>query len=209
MTWCGADTTPYRPTLHLGQFTPYGRFDGPDTSHIQQTDLDDTMATGETTAAVPVILLVEDRKDDVLLITRAFETVDFKCRLIVAESGEEALFYLSGHGKFSDRAAYPLPGLILLDLKKPGIDGFEVLTWIRHHPQLSGLRVVVLTSSDEIRDANEAYKLGANSFLVKPLDFENFTATSRVLRDYWLRMDKGPQIAMPPSTTASDSKAQP
>src|SRR5262249_48425052 len=74
---------------------------------------------------------------------------------------------------YTDRVVYPVPDLLLLDIKMPGTDGFEVLRWIREQPQFAGMCVVMLTSSDEIRDVNRAYKLGANSFLVKPLDFVN------------------------------------
>ena len=98
--------------------------------------------------------------------------------------------YKNYQGKYALRTLYPVPALVLLDLKLPGMDGFEVLSWIRRHPQLSRLHVVVLTSSGQIRDANQAYQLGANSFLVKPADFENFAEVSRAIYDHWLSPDK-------------------
>jgi len=88
--------------------------------------------------------------------------------------------------------------LLLMDLKMPGKDGFEVLRWIRRRPGLSALRVVVLTSSDAIRDVNTAYQLGANSFLVKPMDFEHFVETCRVIKEYWLHMSKAPETSRRP-----------
>src|SRR5258705_8683596 len=111
-----------------------------------------------------VILLAEDREDDIALIRKAFARAYVLNPLQVVRDGEEAIAYLSGEGKYSNRAEYPLPDLLLLDLKMPRIDGFEVLKWIREQPGLSALRVVVLTSSEDIRDVNVAYRLGANSF---------------------------------------------
>jgi DNA-binding response OmpR family regulator len=97
-------------------------------------------------------------------------------------SGEEAISYLAGTGSYSDRQRFPLPGLVLLDLKLPGIDGFEVLKWIRANSALQDLRVVVLTSCSGIREVHKAYQLGANTFLVKPLDFENIATLFATIR---------------------------
>jgi CheY-like chemotaxis protein len=119
------------------------------------------------------ILVVEDNEDDVTLIRRTLVNACLPNPRHFVESGEEAINYLVGVGPYSDRKKYPLPALVLLDLKLPGKDGFEVLQWIRAHPRFNNLRVVVLTSSNEIRDVQKAYRLGANSFLVKPLEFEN------------------------------------
>jgi CheY-like chemotaxis protein len=107
------------------------------------------------------------------------------------------LAYLKAEGKFANRHEFPLPSLILLDLKMPGTDGFDVLRWIRQNPDLKALRVIVLTSSSAMRDVNEAYESGANSFLVKPMDFENFVEIGRFLKDYWLRTDKAPDLYRP------------
>jgi len=119
------------------------------------------------------ILLVEDREDDVFLVRRAFEKAYLLNPLQVVRNGEEAVAYLKGEGTYANRAGYPLPSLILLDLKLPGMDGFDVLRWIRQEPNFGSLPVIVLTSSEQIRDVNRAYQLGANSFLVKPTDFQN------------------------------------
>src|SRR5438046_1544463 len=129
-----------------------------------------------------VILLAEDREDDVLLIRRAFARAQVTNPFFVVRDGEEAIEYLKGEGRYSNRAEYPLPSLMLLDLKMPRTDGFEVLKWIREQPDLRGLRVIVLTTSDHIRDANLAYQLGANSFLVKPFEFETFVGLSQALK---------------------------
>jgi CheY-like chemotaxis protein len=140
-----------------------------------------------------VILLVEDRDDDILLIRKAFERGFIDNPLHVVRDGEEAIYYLAGEGQYSNRAEFPLPDLILLDLKMPKVDGFEVVRWIRRQPGFSSIAVVVLTSSDAIRDVNRAYALGANSFLVKPLDFENFIETAKMLKLYWLKTSRRPE----------------
>src|SRR4051794_26679926 len=114
-----------------------------------------------------VILLAEDREDDILLIRKAFARAYIHNPLQVVRDGEEALAYLQGQGRYGNRDEYPLPELLLLDLKMPRMNGFEVIKWIRQQPGLSALRIVVLTSSDSIRDVNTAYRLGANSFMVK------------------------------------------
>jgi len=145
-----------------------------------------------------VILLAEDREDDILLIRRAFQKAYVNNPLHVVKDGEEAISYLSGEGKYSNRAEFPLPDLMLLDLKMPRVDGFEVLEWIRKQPGLASLRVVVLTASDHLRDVNRAYKLGANSFMVKPVDFEDVVHMSRFLTVYWLDMSTTPESFRPP-----------
>ena len=151
-----------------------------------------------------LILLVEDREDDILLIRKAFERTSTNNPLQVVRDGEEAISYLAGDGKFSNRAEYPLPWLILLDLKMPRVDGFEVLKWIRKQPGFSSLIVVVLTSSEQIRDVNRAYQLGANSFMVKPLDFQNIVEMSRVIQQYWLQHNQFPEVERQPRVKSVD-----
>jgi CheY-like chemotaxis protein len=119
------------------------------------------------------ILLVENNQDDILLILRAFQRAGVTRRIQAVTSGMDAVAYLQGTPPYGDREKYPLPAVILFDIKMPGMDGFQVLAWIRRQWEFFQLCVVMLTSSDHIRDVNEAYHLGANSFLVKPLDFEN------------------------------------
>ena len=127
------------------------------------------------------ILLVEDNQDDILLILRAFQRAGVNRRVQAVTSGMEAVAYLQGTPPYGDREKYPLPALVLLDIKMPGMDGFEVLRWIRRQSEFFQLCVVMLTNSDHISDANQAYHLGANSFLVKPLDFENAAELARSL----------------------------
>jgi CheY-like chemotaxis protein len=145
-----------------------------------------------------VILLAEDEEDYVLLIRRAFAQAKIPNPLHVVWNGQEAIAYLKGEGKYANREEYPLPDLFLLDLKMPRVNGFEVLKWLRSEPGLAPLRVLVLTSSEELRDVNEAYKLGANSFLVKPLDFQDFTQLSRLIQEFWLKASKTPETFRPP-----------
>jgi CheY-like chemotaxis protein len=144
-----------------------------------------------------IILLVEDREDDIILIRRAFERISLSNPIHVVRSGEEALAYLAGEGKYSNRAEHPLPEIVFLDLKLPGIDGFDVLEWIRKQPGLRSLPVLVLTSSSQIRDVNRAYELGANSFLVKEFDFQNSVEMAKLLQRYWLKTAKTPETSRP------------
>src|SRR5215475_7922783 len=111
-------------------------------------------------AEQPIILLAEDSEDDVILIERAFRKAKITAPLMAVHDGEEAISYLSGSGQYADRAQFPFPDLFLLDLKLPRRDGFEVLRWIQTRPELKNLPVIVLTQSDRIKDANQAYKLG-------------------------------------------------
>lgn len=119
------------------------------------------------------ILLVENNQDDILLILRAFKRAGVTRPIQSVTSGMDAVTYLRGDVPYSNRKNNPLPVVVLLDIKMPGMDGFEVLSWIRRQWAFLQLPVVMLTNSDHIRDVNEAYHRGANSFLVKPLDFEN------------------------------------
>jgi CheY-like chemotaxis protein len=160
-----------------------------------------------------VILLAEDEEDYVLLIKRAFAKANIPNPLHVVWNGQEAIAYLKGEGKYSNREEYPLPDLFLLDLKMPRVNGFEVLKWVRAQPGLAPLRVLVLTSSDAIRDVNEAYKLGANSFLVKPMDFQDFAQLSRLIQEFWLKTSKTPETFRLPKNSGGsenpDNPAQP
>ena len=149
-----------------------------------------------------VILLVEDRSDDVVLIRRALAEAKIRNPLHVVGDGEKAMAYLEGAGQYCDRERFPMPDLVLLDLKLPKIDGFELLRWIRQQPGIKMLRVVVLTSSEDIFDINKAYQLGANSFLVKPLEFVNFPAMMRTLGSFWLRYSATPKLAVGESSAA-------
>ena len=144
-----------------------------------------------------LVLLVEDNANDIALVRRALSKGKVVNPLQVVRSGEEALEYLIGTGRYANRVEYPLPELMLLDLKLPGIDGFQVLRWIRQQPGLKALRVVVLTASNALEDATIAYRVGANSFLVKPIDFDEFVNVTNAIQGYWLWTSKSPQVERP------------
>lgn len=146
-----------------------------------------------------VFLLVEDDEDHIILFKRAFSRSNLLNPLQIVKNGHDAICYVEGAGRFRNRNEFPLPSLILLDLKMPGIDGFEVLSWIRQQPSLSSIRVIVLTSSEEIRDVNRAYQLGANSFLIKPMDIEDLNRLTQTINGYWLWLDKAPEASRPTS----------
>ncbi|NOX20755.1 MAG: response regulator [Nitrospirae bacterium] len=140
------------------------------------------------------ILLVEDDPNDVILIKRAFQKNGLINPIKVVSNGEEAIQYLEGKGPFSDRARYPIPILILLDLKMPKMSGFEFLKWVRAHPKYKKIIVVILTSSRESPDINRAYELGANSFLVKPVEFTDLIRLVKELHLYWILLNEPPKI---------------
>jgi CheY-like chemotaxis protein len=138
------------------------------------------------------ILLVEDNRMDVELTLDAFHEAKLLNTIHVASNGQEALDYLFGHGQYADRNAFPLPNLVLLDLKLPGIDGFEVLRQIKSTPILKRLPVVILTSSKEEGDRALSYDYGANSYLVKPVSFDGFMGVVRQIEGYWLSLNVAP-----------------
>jgi CheY-like chemotaxis protein len=117
-----------------------------------------------------VFLLVEDSEDDAFALKWALKKAQLTNPLHVATDGQQAIDYLSGSGKFSDRQANPLPQLVFLDLKLPYVSGFEVLEWIRNQPDLASIKVVILTGSDEGRDHQRALELNADMYLVKPAE---------------------------------------
>lgn len=135
------------------------------------------------------VLLVEDDPADVALLERAFEKAGINASLKIAGDGEEAQAYLAGHGPFADRARFPLPNLVLLDIKMPRRSGMEVLEWIRKQKEFRSLPVVMLTSSRQAVNLRLAYDLGANSYLVKPVGFERLLETVRTFDAYWLQLN--------------------
>jgi CheY-like chemotaxis protein len=141
-----------------------------------------------------LILLVDDNHDDRFLLKRAFTKAGIVNPLREATSGNEAIEYLRGEGKFSDRAAHPMPGIILLDLNMPAVDGFQVLQWIRAKLPVQGMLVIVLSRADEMRLINRAYALGANSFLTKPGSEDELQELIKTFKDYWLLRNKPPDI---------------
>jgi len=141
------------------------------------------------------ILLVEDNPDDEALTLRALKRNNILNEVIVARDGAEALDYLFGQGAHSDRDVSRLPEVVLLDLKLPKIDGLDVLRRIRNETLTRRLAVVILTSSNEERDIISGYDLGANSYIRKPVDFNQFMDAVRQLGIYWLVLNVSPPSA--------------
>ena len=133
------------------------------------------------------ILLVEDNEDDVFLMRHALAAAGVVNPVFVAETGAQAVDYLSGAGEYGDRKKFPLPTVVFLDLKLPLMSGHEVLAWIRTQPPLEGLLVVVLTSSNEPSDVRRSYSLGASSYLVKPMSARQLLDLAKALNWTWLR----------------------
>ena len=117
------------------------------------------------------VLLVEDDLNDIFLVKRAFKAANLENPLQVVTDGEEATNYLSGRGKYADRDAYPLPKLIVMDIKMPRMTGFDVLEWIKHDGALRRIPVIIVSSSDRPEDIDRAYELGANAYMVKPVSY--------------------------------------
>jgi len=138
------------------------------------------------------ILLAEDDPNDVLLTERAFQKAGLQGALKVVRDGEQAIQYLNGGGNYADRSRFPLPFLLLLDLKLPGTDGFEVLRWVRGQPDVKRLLIIVLTSSNLQADVDRAYELGANSYLVKPVEFDHMVDMVRRFEAYWTEINRTP-----------------
>ena len=138
------------------------------------------------------ILLVEDNRMDVELTLDAFREARLGNTIHVCGNGQQALDYLYGRETYTDRTRYPLPDLILLDLKLPGVNGHEVLRQIKSEPLIKRIPVVILTSSREDGDRALSYDLGVNSYLVKPVSFENFLQIVREASTYWLVVNVSP-----------------
>ncbi|HZO85043.1 MAG TPA: response regulator [Verrucomicrobiae bacterium] len=145
----------------------------------------------------PVVLLADDNEDDVLALRHALRRAGIDVPLQVVEDGEEAIAYLRGVGRFSNRAEFPLPDLFLLDLRMPKLDGFEVLEWLRQQPSLAPLRTIVLTMSNDVFDVDRAFALGANSFLTKSMDLLDFGNTLEATFNYWLKTTRAPHVHRP------------
>lgn len=148
------------------------------------------------------ILLVEDSEDDVFLMRRAMKAAGVRNPLFVVGDGQDAVGYLKGDGPFSDRSAYPLPVLVLLDWKLPRRSGPEVLAWIRAHSTFDPILVVVLTSSAEEKDVLSAYARKANSYLVKPPTADELVALVKSFRSYWIDHNRFALIQRPPMAAA-------
>jgi CheY-like chemotaxis protein len=138
------------------------------------------------------ILLVEDNEDDVFMMNRAFKKAHITNPVQLVGDGQSAINYLAGEGNYQDRQQFPFPSLVLLDLKLPIKTGHEVLQWIRERPEFNSLLVVVLTTSAENVDVENAYRVGANSYLVKPPSAEALLEMVKALKLYWLEFNEIP-----------------
>ncbi|HDQ06805.1 MAG TPA: response regulator [Candidatus Bathyarchaeota archaeon] len=135
------------------------------------------------------ILLVDDNADDIMIAKRAFKECDIRNKVYVTYDGDEAIQFLRKEGKFKD---VPTSGLVILDLNMPKVDGFEVLKTIKGDDKLKSIPIIVLTSSSRPEDIERAYKLGCNSFIVKPVSFEDFVEAVMEIKRYWLSLAKLP-----------------
>ena len=142
------------------------------------------------------ILLVEDEPTDAALITRAFEKAKVKNPVIHLVDGDQVLRYLAGKGEYADRVKYPLPAVILLDLKLPGATGMQILQWMRVQGEIKRIPVVVLTSDESPKTIDSAYDLGANSYLVKPGNPAEVVRMVQTVQQYWVNLNEPPQLVM-------------
>ncbi|MDB6124975.1 MAG: response regulator receiver protein [Pedosphaera sp.] len=133
----------------------------------------------------PVILIVDDIRSDQLLITHAIRKSGVDHPIHCLSSGNEAIAYLDGRGKFSDRARFPYPSFIVTDLKMPDGDGFSILAYLQHNPQRAVMHTVVFSSSADVDDIHRSYLLGASSYFVKPTDIGTLQRLIKILTDYW------------------------
>jgi len=143
------------------------------------------------------ILYVEDEEHDVFLMRHAWKSAGVLNPVKVVTDGEQAVQYLSGEGKYANRDEYPLPCLILLDLKLPKMGGLDVLKWIRTQPAIHLLPVIILSSSNRTEDLRTAYARGANSYLVKPPNTDGLVEMVASVKDYWLNRNQLPPASLP------------
>jgi len=137
-------------------------------------------------AKLLTVLHIEDDPNDTELLRAATRRADVQFNIINVEDGDEAMAYLSGAGIYSDRSQYPFPALVLLDLKMPRATGLEILKWIREHPECGNLPVLILSGSELHEDIRRAYESGANSYLIKPLGFEELVGLIKDVDAVWL-----------------------
>jgi CheY-like chemotaxis protein len=150
----------------------------------------------------PVVLIAEDNEDDMLMLRRAFDQLCFAGSIQFVPDGEQAIAYLAGEGRFAVRSEFPMPDFFLLDLKMPRRNGFDVLEWIQARPELVQLRTIVLTTSDDLREVNRAYRLGAASFLTKPVAFTEFKDTIQALTNFWFSRNRHAPVRRPERSTS-------
>jgi CheY-like chemotaxis protein len=166
-------------------------------------------------AAPKTILLVEDEENDVFFFQRAMSKAGVTTTVHVARDGQEAIDYFRGESKFADRAAFPFPSVVLLDLKLPFVMGLDVLKWIRQQSQLATI-VVILSSSREQADIAAAYRLGANGYLVKPAEASKLLDLVKAISDFWLAQNTPPppplggrELGTPPNALSHGQTSSP
>lgn len=155
------------------------------------------------------ILLVEDNDDDVFLITRAFKQAGLVTPMVRATDGQDAIDYLSGKGAYADRVKFPMPALVLLDIKMPFISGLEVLRWLRGQASLAALPVVMFTTSSQECDVRSAYNSGANAFLVKPARLEECASVAIVIKQFWIDTNIAPPLEAPGTSPRPETHPAP
>lgn len=131
------------------------------------------------------ILQVEDSADDARLLQLIFQKAGVSNHIITVPNGEEAVCYLKGEGAYADRTRFPMPGVLLIDLKLPGISGFDVLEWVKQQPSLKEILLVGLSGHDEISQIGRLYKLGARSFLTKPVNLAEIMNLIKAFTGHW------------------------
>jgi len=150
------------------------------------------MSSPSTTTRPVELLLIEDQPSDAELALRALENLELGGRIQLVEDGAEALDFVFGRGDYAHRNSADGPGLILLDLKLPKVSGHEVLRELKSNERTQHIPVIVLSSSKEDRDVEQCYEMGVNSYVVKPVDFGQFTETVQRIGTYWLKTNEGP-----------------
>jgi CheY-like chemotaxis protein len=140
------------------------------------------------------ILLAEDDPNDVLLLKIAFKQAEVRNPLFVAKDGQEVIDWLQGNGTFANRSEYPLPCLLILDLKMPRKSGMDVLRWLRREPALNCLPTIVLSSSAHRYDVGRAYELGANAFVIKPPANDERVQLVHFIKGFWLKFNQSPVV---------------
>jgi len=140
------------------------------------------------------VLLAEDDPNDVVLLQYAFKQAQVQTPLVAVEDGQEVVDYLLGLGTYSDRSRYPIPRLLVLDLKMPRKSGIDVLEWLKSHEMLRCLPTIMLSSSAHPDDVEKAYQLGVNAFVVKPPGVSERSSLAKMIKDFWLTMNEPPQI---------------
>jgi CheY-like chemotaxis protein len=136
------------------------------------------------------ILIIEDDPNDVILLKRALTREDINNPIQVVHDGQEALDYLQGEGKYADRAKFPFPSVVFTDLKMPRMSGFDVLEWLRKHPECSVIPVIILTASKLDEDIKKAYQMGANAYLVKPSQIGDLQEMVKTAYNFWAWCEK-------------------